>query len=65
MVGHLVQRKQPLVGSGESIANLEAGEYSVIVVDDTGCSAEVESFTVFTALDDIDALKWVFSKPCK
>ena len=47
-----------LVGSGESIANLEAGEYSVIVVDDTGCSAEVESFTVFTALDDIDAPKW-------
>jgi len=47
-----------LVGNGTTIDNLAAGDYSVLVVDDIGCSAEVSSFTVVSGLASLGMSKW-------
>lgn len=47
-----------LLGSGSSIDNLAQGQYSVLVVDSIGCSVEVESFDVFTGLEEFQADAW-------
>ena len=47
-----------LVGNGATIDNLAAGDYSVLVVDDIGCSAEVSSFTVVSGLASLVMSKW-------
>ena len=46
------------MGNGATIDNLAAGDYSVLVVDDIGCSAEVESFTVVSGLASLETPEW-------
>ena len=41
-----------LLGTGAMVDGLAAGQYSVLVVDSIGCSAEVESFDVLTGIPD-------------
>lgn len=53
-----------LIGSGESVDGLSAGSYSVLVVDSIGCSVEVESFDVISALEEaLDATWAVYPNP--
>jgi hypothetical protein len=42
-----------LIGTGETVEDLAAGSYSVLVTDSLGCSAEVESFDVLTSLTEV------------
>ena len=42
-----------LVGTGEVLSGLGEGAYSVVVLDESGCAAEVEDINVLTGLSDV------------
>ena len=43
-----------ILGTGETLEGLDAGDFSVLVVDSIGCSVEVEDIQVITGLEDIE-----------
>ena len=52
-----------IVGTGALIEGLDAGDFSVLVVDSIGCSVEVEDIQVFTGLEAITGAWNVFPNP--
>lgn len=52
-----------IVGTGPGVEGLDAGDFSVLVVDSLGCSVEVEDIQVATGLDDVENPWKVFPNP--
>ena len=52
-----------IVGIGEMIEGLDAGDFSVLVVDSIGCSVEVEDIQVITGLEDIQGVWNAYPNP--
>ena len=52
-----------IVGTGALIEGLDAGDFSVLVVDSIGCSVEVEDIQVITGLEAIKGAWNVFPNP--
>ena len=53
-----------LVGTGPTLTELAAGEYSVLVVDEVGCSVEVEAVNVLTGMQEQVEKGWnVYPNP--
>ena len=52
-----------IVGTGALIEGLDAGDFSVLVVDSIGCSVEVEDIQVVTGLEAITGAWNVFPNP--
>ena len=52
-----------ILGTGETLEGLDAGEFSVLVVDSIGCSAEVEAIEVIAGLENIQGTWQAFPNP--
>lgn len=52
-----------IVGTGDTLEGLDAGDFSVLVVDSIGCSVEVEDIAVITGLEDIQGVWKAFPNP--
>jgi len=50
-------------GTGETLEGLDAGDFSVLVVDSIGCSAEVEDIEVITGLEDMQGAWSTYPNP--
>lgn len=52
-----------ILGTGETLEGLDAGDFSVLVVDSIGCSVEVEDIQLITGLEDIQGAWQAFPNP--
>ena len=52
-----------ILGTGETLEGLDAGDFSVLVVDSIGCSVEVEDIQVITGLEDIEGAWNAYPNP--
>ena len=50
-------------GTGETLEGLDAGDFSVLVVDSIGCSVEVEDIEVITGLEDMQGTWSAYPNP--
>ena len=50
-------------GTGETLEGLDAGDFSVLVVDSIGCSVEVEDIEVITGLEDMQGAWGAYPNP--
>lgn len=52
-----------ILGTGETLEGLDAGDFSVLVVDSIGCSVEVEDIQVITGLEYIEGAWNAYPNP--
>jgi hypothetical protein len=52
-----------ILGTGETLEGLDAGDFSVLVVDSIGCSVEVQDIQVITGLEDIQGAWNAYPNP--
>ena len=52
-----------ILGTGETLEGLDAGDFSVLVVDSIGCSVEVQDIQVITGLEDFQGAWNAYPNP--